>query len=92
MGYILLNAEKLKEKGIRNFELMPDGRAIADFSMLRVIGSMTDVEIVSTAEEMLSMIKEQEESGKYITETEEPAVSEEVPAAEEKPTIEGGNV
>ena len=65
MGYLLVKEEVLKEKGIKDYELMPDGRAITDFSMLRVLGSVADVEIISTAEEVMSKIKEQNECGLY---------------------------
>lgn len=68
MGYLLLKPEVLESKGIKYFESMPDGRAIADFSMLRVIGSVGDVQIVSSAEELKQIIEEQKASGLYITE------------------------
>lgn len=68
MGYLLVKPEVLESKGIRYFERMPDGRAIADFSMLRVIGSVGDVQIVSSAEELKKMIEEQKSSGQYVTE------------------------
>lgn len=67
MGYLLVKPEVLESKGIKYFERMPDGRAIADFSMLRVIGSVGDVQIVSSAEELKKMIQEQKDSGLYIT-------------------------
>lgn len=67
MGYLLVKPEVLESKGIRYFERMPDGRAIADFSMLRVIGSVGDVQIVSSAEELKKMIEEQKDSGQYET-------------------------
>lgn len=68
MGYLLVKPEVLESKGIKYFERMPDGRAIADFSMLRVIGSVGDVQIVSSAEELKKMIEEQKSSGQYVTE------------------------
>lgn len=67
MGYLLVKPEVLESKGIKYFERMPDGRAIADFSMLRVIGSVGDVQIVSSAEELKKMIEEQKSSGLYET-------------------------
>lgn len=67
MGYLLVKPEVLELKGINYFERMPDGRAIADFSMLRVIGSVGDVQIVSSAEELKKMIEEQKNSGLYDT-------------------------
>ena len=67
MGYLLVKPEVLESKGIKYFERMPDGRAIADFSMLRVIGSVGDVQIVSSAEELKKMIEEQKDSGQYET-------------------------
>lgn len=65
MGYLLVKPEVLESKGIKYFERMPDGRAIADFSMLRVIGSVGDVQIVSSAEELKKMIEDQKASGQY---------------------------
>lgn len=65
MGYLLIKPEILTEKGIEHFETLPDGRAIVDFSMMKVLGSMTDVEIVSTAEEVLALREKQEKSGLY---------------------------
>ncbi len=65
MGYVLIKPEVLKEKGVENFDTMPDGRAIVDFSMLCVLGSIDQVEIVSTANEMLEKIRIQKESGVY---------------------------
>lgn len=67
MGYLLVKPEVLESKGIKYFERMPDGRAIADFSMLRVIGSVGDVQIVSSAEELKKMIEDQKASGQYKT-------------------------
>nr|DAI56939.1 MAG TPA: hypothetical protein [Caudoviricetes sp.]DAK99764.1 MAG TPA: hypothetical protein [Caudoviricetes sp.] len=67
MGYLLVKPEVLESKGIKYFERMPDGRAIADFSMLRVIGSTEDVQIVSSAEELKKMIEDQKASGQYET-------------------------
>lgn len=62
-----MKPEVLESKGIKYFERIPDGRAIADFSMLRVIGSVGDVQIVSSAEELKKMIEEQKNSGLYDT-------------------------
>lgn len=76
MGYLLVKPEVLESKGIRYFERMPDGRAIADFSMLRVIGSVGDVQIVSSAEELKKMIEEQKSSGQYVTENPESGTEE----------------
>ena len=67
MGYLLVKPEVLESKGIKYFERMPDGRAIAAFSLLRVIGSVGDVQIVSSAEELKKMIEEQKDSGQYET-------------------------
>lgn len=76
MGYLLVKPEVLESKGIRYFERMPDGRAIADFSMLRVIGSVGDVQIVSSADELKKMIEEQKASGLYVTENPESGTEE----------------
>ena len=67
MGYLLVKPEVLESKEIKYFERMPDGRAIADFSMLRVIGSVGDVQIVSSAEGLKKMIEDQKASGQYET-------------------------
>lgn len=62
MGYLLVDAKKLKEKGIEYFETLPDGRGIVDFSKLRVLGSISDVQVVSTAAEIEKIKQEQSKS------------------------------
>lgn len=59
MGYLLVDSNKLKEKGIEYFETLPDGRGIVDFSKLRVLGSISDVQVVSTAAEIEKIRQEQ---------------------------------
>lgn len=84
MGYILIKSDVAKEKGFKYYEKMPDGRAIMDFGMLRVLGSVSDVEIVATLKELKAKIKEQEESGIYNEEIiEEGAVADAATPEEE---------
>lgn len=75
MGYLLIDATIAQEKGLKHFEKMPDGRAIMDIGMIRVLGSMADVEIVANIKELKAKIKEQKDSGLYgvNVEVEEPA-------------------
>lgn len=65
MGYLLVNQEVLENKGIEYYECIPDGRGIVDFSMIRVLGSVPNVQIVSSKAELEKIIAEQEASGKY---------------------------
>lgn len=69
MGYLLVDPEVLESKGIQYFERIPDGRGIVDFSMLRVIGSVDNVQIVGTKRELDKLVREQKESGLYDTPT-----------------------
>ena len=74
MGYLLVNPDVLENKGIQYFERIPDGRGIVDFSMLRVIGSVDNVQIVGTKRELDKLVQEQKESGLYDTPTIMPEV------------------
>lgn len=65
MGYLLVEPEVLEKKGIEYYERIPDGRGIVDFGMLRVLGSASNVQIVSSKAELDKIIMEQEKSGKY---------------------------
>lgn len=65
MGYILIAPEKAREKGLEYFETLPDGRAILDFSYLKVLGSMGQVEVVGSASELNALIDAQRKSGLY---------------------------
>lgn len=69
MGYLLVDPLILEEKGIKYFERIPDGRGIVDFGMLRVLGSVSNVQIVGSKEELDEIIKEQKNSGVYDTPT-----------------------
>ena len=46
--YYLVDPSVLKEKGVENFETMPDGRAIVDGSTLKAIGRCR-VEVMPSA-------------------------------------------
>lgn len=61
----MISAEVAAAKGLKYFETMPDGRAILDFGMLRVLGSVAEVELVGSSKALKEMIKEQEASGLY---------------------------
>lgn len=63
MGYILVQPEVLRAKGINYFETIPDGRAIAEMRMLKVLGSMSAVDIISSAEELKKLIADQIAAG-----------------------------
>lgn len=65
MGYILIDPEKAREKGLEYFETLPDGRAVLDFSYLKVLGSMGQVEVVGSASELNALIDGQKKSGLY---------------------------
>ena len=65
MGYLLVKPEVLEDKGIKYFETLPDGRAIADFSMLKVLGSIENVEVVATTDELRKKVEMQIQSGMY---------------------------
>lgn len=63
MGYILVQPEVLKSAGINYFKTIPDGRGIADFSLLKVLGSVSGVDIVGSATELKKLIAQQEAEG-----------------------------
>lgn len=63
MGYILVQPEVLRAKGINYFETIPDGRAIAEMRMLKVLGSMSQVDIISSAKELKKLIADQIAAG-----------------------------
>ena len=65
MGYLLVDRKVLEDKGIKYFETMPDGRAIADFNMLKVLGSIDNLEVVATTNELHQKIDAQVKSGIY---------------------------
>ena len=48
MMYYLVDPSVLKEKGVDNFEMMPDGRAIIDGSTLKALGRC-QVEVMPSA-------------------------------------------
>lgn len=65
MGYLLVDPLVLEEKKIKYYETIPDGRGIVDFSMIRVLGSVSSVQIVSSKAELDRIIQEQKDSGLY---------------------------
>ena len=87
MAYILVQPEVLREKGLDFFETMPGGRAIAETNILKVIGSVKEVEFVSTTEELNEIIKREKEELKKKAEN-EPA---EVVPEEKQPVPENAD-
>lgn len=63
MGYLLVQPEVLRAKGIEYFNTIPDGRAIADFGMLKVLGTMSGIDIIGSAAELKKLIAEQTAAG-----------------------------
>lgn len=97
MGYILIEPDTARAKGLEYFETLPDGRAILDFSYLKVLGSMGQVEVIGSASELQTLIKEQKTSGLYdipedklIEETIEEPTGEAI--AVPKDTLDSGTV
>ena len=56
--YLLVNAEQLKSRSGR-YETMPDGRSNVPMSDQRILGTLKDVDIISTARELKQLIEEQ---------------------------------
>lgn len=56
--YLLVNAEQLKSRSGR-YETMPDGRSIVPLSDQKVLGTLKNVDIISTARELKQLIEEQ---------------------------------
>lgn len=63
MGYILVQPEVLLSKGINHFQTIPDGRAIAEMRMLKVLGSLSSVDIISSSSELKRLIENQKAAG-----------------------------
>lgn len=61
--YALIKQEQLKGKGF--YETLPDGRIILPFSELKMMGSVSDIDVISSARELKGLIKKQKESGLY---------------------------
>lgn len=91
MGYLLVDYQTLENKGIKYTERMPDGRGIVDFTMLRVIGSVNNVQIIGSKKELDKLILEQKESGMFDTPTILPELGGEI-VGEETPVDEGFSV
>lgn len=47
------------------YETLPDGRAILPFSALKMLGSVQNVDIISSAREVKELIRAQKESGQF---------------------------
>ena len=60
--YILIDKKKLKADN-RFHERIPDGRLILPFSALRMLGTVTDVDIIGSATELKRLIARQEAAG-----------------------------
>lgn len=52
MSYILVKPEVLEKIGMKHFNRMPDGRAIADVSTIRMLSDVENVQLVSSDEEL----------------------------------------
>ena len=52
MSYILVKPEVLEKIGMKHFNRMPDGRAIADISTIRVLSDVENIQLVSSDEEL----------------------------------------
>ena len=65
MGYLLVTPDVLDAKDIKYYERIPDGRGIVDCTMIRVIGSVENVQIVGSKKELDKLILEQKESGMF---------------------------
>ena len=100
MAYILVDPKVLESKGI-SYEKMPDGRAIAETNILKVLGSISNVEFVSTTKELNDMVEAQKkelekEGGKKDSQSQE--AEQKIPtegeqeAATEVPPQESGEV
>ena len=63
--YVLIDIEQLAEKSRKEefFEKMPDGRAILPISELKTMGSVTNVDVITTARELKELIRQQNEAG-----------------------------
>ena len=85
MGYILVQPEVLRAKGINYFETIPDGRAIAEMRMLKTLGSISSVDVITSSAELKKLIADQIAAG--IT---QPATEVEVEMTEDV-TADGEN-
>lgn len=83
MGYLLIAPNILEEKGIKYFERVPDGRGIVDFSLLRLLGNLESVQVVSSKKDLDTLIREQEQSGLYDKPTTLPELGGEIVGEEE---------
>lgn len=99
MGYLLVSPDVLDAKGVKYYNRIPDGRGIVDFTMLRVIGSVENVQIVGSKKELDKLVLEQKESGMYDTPTILPELGGELVAdtttvdesVEDEVIVEDGN-
>ena len=56
--YLLVSTDQLKSRSGR-YETMPDGRSIVPLSDQKVLGTLKNVDIISTARELKQLIEEQ---------------------------------
>lgn len=81
MGYILVQPEVLLAKGINYFETIPDGRAIAEMRMLKVLGSITSVDIISSSVELKKLIADQIAAGITPPVPEDERLTDDIPSS-----------
>lgn len=101
--YALIDLKKVREvRSSRFYETIPDGRAIVPLSELRAFGTLENVDIVATANELKKLIEKQKEQGVVppqevmpeegtMTEgtvVEQPKEEEQLPPVEELPLVE----
>lgn len=84
--YALIDLKKVREvRSSRFYETIPDGRAIVPLSELRAFGTLENVDIVATANELKKLIEKQKEQGVVPPQEIVPGdVSEEQPPKEEE--------
>lgn len=86
--YILIKPEQVKRRGF--YETMPDGRAILQFSDLKMLGTVKDIDVIATARELKTLIQEQKDSGLYGQQDDiDPGFSRD-PLPEEEEDIDSG--
>lgn len=73
--YLLVNAEQLKKRSSM-YETMPDGRSIVPMSDQRILGTLKDVDIISTARELKQLIEEQKKQMAEINPDIDPGFSQ----------------
>lgn len=61
--YILVDKKEVKDQAYHR--TMPDGRVILPLGSLKTMGSMTNVDIITSSTELKALIQEQKASGLY---------------------------